>query len=404
MTDFDSHHIGLQQPQSQAHQETDTHLHDQPAPDVISTHHTSTFAAPHSPVHSPSGQQQPAAPQSFASTAAAESSTASTQQQQTEPLEAPLSSIQHTINQTGTAALPHSNAEKSAVPATAEHTQQQPSTFVHDASTQQPASTSDSINPSSATMSQQPQAAQQSQAAQQPVLHARGDTPSFPSSSIQHTDQTGTSQSEGMSVQTKQHQQEPEMHSAVSTPADATARVSEHVDDASGRRAGQAEQTGAGSELNAVDSAVSADREEGLAGSAAAAQSESQQADGPAATSHSQQEDAAQQSEVNLAPDASSDANQPPELTAQSSSAHADQQRREAERGAGFPAGPAGKTTCSCSLHTFYTSCKVLRGLQKGIKKAQSRYPYEGDSFELHATQASPSCDYKLLAGLTMSS
>ena len=400
MTDFDSHHIGLQQPQAQAHQETDTHLHDQPAPDVISTHHTATFAAPHSPVHSPSAQQQPAAPQSHASAAAAESTTASThqQQQQTKALEAPLSSIQHTINQTGTAALPHSSSEKSAVPATAEHTQHQPSTCVHDAFTQQLASTSDSINPSSATMSQQPQAAQQ------PVLHARDNTPSLPSSSIQYTGQTVMSQSEGMSVQTKQHQQEPEMHSAVSTPADASASVSEHVDNASGRRAWQAEQTGAGSELNALDSAVSADREQGLAGSAAAAQSESQQADGPAATSHSQQEDAAQQSEVNLAPDASSDANQPPELTAQSSSAHADQQRREAERRAGFPAGPAGKTTCSCSLHTFYTSCKVLRGLQKGIKKAQSRYPYEGDSFELHATQASPSCDYKLLAGLTMSS
>ena len=367
VTDFDSHHIGLQQPQAQVHQETDTHLHDQPAPDVISTHHTSTFAAPNSPVQSPSAQQQPAASPSHASAAAAESTTAPTHQQlqQPEPLEGPSSSTQHTFNQTATAALPPSTSGKPAVPASAEQTQQQPSTSVHDISTQQPTSTY-SMNPSPPTMSQQPQAAQQ------PVVHAHSETPSYTPSDAQHTGQTGTSQSEGMSVQTKRYQQEPEKYSGVSTPADATARGSEHVGGASGRQAGQADQTRAGTKLNALVSAVTADTEQEPAGSAAAAQSESQQAGVTAATaSHSQQEDAAQQSGDNSAPNTVSDANQPPELAAQSSSARAGQQGEEAERGAGFPTGPIGKTTCSCSLHTCCASCKVFSGLRNRINKVQ---------------------------------
>ena len=361
MTDFDSHHIGLQQPQGQAHQETDTHLHDQPAPDVISAHHTSTFAAPNSPVHSPSAQHQSAASPSQASAAAAESTTALTDQQQqhTGPLDMPVSSTPHTFDQTRTAALPHSSIEKSAVPASAEQSQQQPSTSMHDASTQHLTS-NDSMKPSPPTMSQQP------------VVHAHSEMPSYTPSDAQHTGQIGTPQSEGMSVQTKQYQQEPETYSAVSTPVDATAGGSEHVDAASGRQAGQAEQTAAGTQLNALDSAVTADREQQPAGSAAAAQSESQQAGVTVATaSHSQQEDTAQQSGVNPAPNALSDPDQPPELAAQSSSAHAGQQGVEAERGAGFPAGPIGKTTCSCSMHTRCDSCKVLSGLQKRIRNVQ---------------------------------
>ena len=357
--DFDSHHIGLQQPQAQAHQETDTHLHDQPAPDVSSIHHTSTLAAPGSPVQSSSAQQQAAAPPLHAS-AAAESTTAPTrrQQQQTGIFEAPSSSTQHTTNQTNTAALSHRSSGKSAVPANAEQTQHQPSTSMHDASTQQLATTSDSMHPSPPAISQQPQAAQQR------VVHARSETPSYTPSDVQHTGQPGVSQSEGMSVQTKQYQQEPEMYSAVSTPADSTARDSGHVDGTSGQQVEQAEQTGAGTELNARDSVVSADGEQGPAGTAAAAQSESQQADVTAATaSRSQQEDDAQQSGANPAPKALLDVDQPPEPAAQSSSARAEQQEGQAERGAGFPAGPVGKTICSSSLHICCGFCNLLRGL-----------------------------------------
>ena len=331
VTDFDSHHIGLQQPRAQAHQETDTHLHHQPAPDVTSTHHTSTFAAPNSPV------LPPAASPSHASVGAAESTTATThrQQQQTQGLEAPSSSTQHTFNQTNTAALPHSGSDNSAVPATTEPTQQQPSSSMHDASAQQPASTSDLMYPPPPTTSQQPQAVQQ------PAVHARSETPSYTPSDVLRTGQTGPSQSEGMSVQTQQHQQEPETYSAVSAPADATARDVKHVDDVSSRQTGLAEQTRASAQQNAVDSAASADREQGPASSASAAHNESQQADVTAATtSDGQQEDG-----VNPAPNALPDAEQPPEPAAPSSSAHARQQGEEAERGAGFPAGPVGKTT-----------------------------------------------------------
>ena len=306
VTDFDSHHIGLQQPQTQARQEIDTHLHDQPAPDVTSTHHTSTFAALNSPVHMPTAQQQPAASASHASAAAAEFTTAPThpQQQQTGGHEAPSSSTQHTLNQTGTAALPHSTSDKSAVPASAEQTQQQP------------------------------------QAPQQPAVHARSETPSYTPSDVQHTGQTGLSQSKGMSVQTQQHQQNPETHCAVSTPAHVTARGVEHIDDVSSRQTGLAEQTAAGTQQNALDSAASVDREQGPAASAAAAQNESQQADVTAATASAGQ----QESGIRPAPNAVPDAEQPPKPSAPSSSAHASQQGEDPERGAGFPAGPVGKT------------------------------------------------------------
>ena len=44
VTDFDSHHIGVHQPHAPPQDETDTHLHNQPAPDVMSQQPSSTFA------------------------------------------------------------------------------------------------------------------------------------------------------------------------------------------------------------------------------------------------------------------------------------------------------------------------------------------------------------------------
>lgn len=354
MTDFDSHRIGHQQPQAPAHQEIDTHLHHQPAPDVTSTQPTSTFAASTSPMQSPMAQHQPVTLPSHASPGAAEPTTAPThqQQQQTGAPEAPSSSTQPTPNQTETAALPHSSSQKSAAPAHAEQTQQQPSTRQHhDASSQQPASSSDSVHPPPLTMPQQPQADQQ------PAVHARSETPSYTPSNVQHTGHTGVSQSEGKSSQTKQHQQESVPHSAAS--ADATATGSGRADDASGRQVGQAGQTGAGNMQTPVASAAIPERQQGAAGSGAAAQNESQQGNVTAATaSPSQQGSAAQQSDVCLAPTALPD--QPPEVAATNSSAHAGQQGQEAERGAGFPAGPLGEAPCCCSMHTCIHASVLL--------------------------------------------
>ena len=407
VTDFDSHHIGLQQPQAPAHQENDTHLHDQPAPDVTSTKHTSAFAATSSPVHSPTPQQPAAAP-SHGRAAASEPTTASIheQQWQSRALEAPSSPTRHTCDQAGAAVAPgqpDSRPEDSVLPASAEQAPQEPSPSMHDASGafhQQPASASDSVYPLPPTMARQPEAATQ------PAIHARSDAPSYTPSDIEHTGQTSTSQSEGVSVQPEQ--QEPETRPAVATSADASATGGGHVDDTLGRQSGQAEQPEAGieqpeagieqpqagieqpqagveqpqagieqpqasAEQKPLASAAAAE-EELPAGSATAVPTETQQADVTAATASSQQADvtaataSSQQPDVTATPASS----QQPDVTAATAAsqqadvtaATASSQQNNAAQQRDLSAAPKASPDADQSSQVAAASSSILTGQQ----------------------------------------
>ena len=63
VSDFDTHHIGVQQPLASAQDETDTHLHNQPVPDVTSQQSAHTLAATQDVApHTSSSQQAPMQP------------------------------------------------------------------------------------------------------------------------------------------------------------------------------------------------------------------------------------------------------------------------------------------------------------------------------------------------------
>lgn len=58
MTDFDTHHIGVQQPHAPTQDETDTHLHNQPAPDITSDQPVLNFTATQDADHLSSSSHQ----------------------------------------------------------------------------------------------------------------------------------------------------------------------------------------------------------------------------------------------------------------------------------------------------------------------------------------------------------
>ncbi|KAL3149281.1 hypothetical protein ABBQ32_002097 [Trebouxia sp. C0010 RCD-2024] len=346
VTDFDSQHIGHQQPQAAPHQDTDTHLHDQPPPDVTSPQPTSNYAATSSPVHLPPAHQQGIDP-SHSSAAALESTEASTsgRQQHSDASQAPSSPTKQLFDQAGAAVLPeqpHSSSQEPMHPASAQQTLEQPSTSTPDpaaASNQRAMSMLpvDSASPPSPDISQQPNARQQ------PAIDARSETPSYTPADVEHTTQAAAFQSEDVSALPAQHQQVPGAHHTASTSSDPSTTDGEHVGNLSGRPSGPAEQTQAGTKQPPQASTGACDREELPAGAPKAAHTEEQLADTPAATaSHSQQDTGAQQSSSDPAPDAASDSADPSQEPMGSTGAPADQpgDAAGAERGAGFPAGP----------------------------------------------------------------
>lgn len=349
VTDFDSQHIGHQQPQAAPHQETDTHLHDQLPPDVTSPEPTASFAATSSPVHSPPAPQRGIDP-SHSSAAALESKEASTsgRQQHSDASQAPSSPTKRRFDQAGSAVLPEqprSSLQEPMHPASAQQTLKQPST-----STPDPAAASNqrapSMLPVDSASSPSPDTPQQPNTRQPPVIDARRETPSYTPSDVEHTSQTAAPQSEDLSMLPAQHQQVPEAHHALSTSSDPSATSGEPAGNPSGRPSGPAEQMQAGTDQPPQASTGASDSEELPAAAPKVAHTEAQLADTPAAAaSHSQQDTGAQQSSSDPAPDGLSDSADPAQEPLASTSASADQpgDAARAERGAGFPAGPVGE-------------------------------------------------------------
>ena len=201
VTDFDSHHIGLQQPHAAPQQETDTKLHHQPAPDVTSSQPSSTFSVTISPVHSPTLRQQ-AAQSSHDSSDASTSATPAPHDQQQQPQdgasEASSSAARHDYGQAGTATFPQQQQQQSqsqgsagpqTTPSSADQQpaeQEQPSvdTFAY-----QQDSGSDVVYPPPPGTPQPPETAQQLS------VDARGETPSYTPAAVEHTSPSTVAQS-----------------------------------------------------------------------------------------------------------------------------------------------------------------------------------------------------------------
>lgn len=106
VTDFDSHHIGVQQPHAPPQDETDTHLHNQPAPDVMSQQPSSTFAQT-SASHPISNDQLPNQSTSSNASNSHDQPAGQHQMQQNDGSDA-SPRHRHQYEQSGTALVPHS--------------------------------------------------------------------------------------------------------------------------------------------------------------------------------------------------------------------------------------------------------------------------------------------------------
>lgn len=355
MTDFDSHHIGLQQPSAPPQQETDTHLHNQPAPDVTSTQPSSSFTATTSPVQSPTSRQQAAHADSNAS--APDASAPQTSQQQDGADGALSSPPRQAFDQAGAAVFPQqpsgqsqTSTAASTLQAAGQQAEQEPSVSVSeaeagsnvsaseaaDAFNQQQASGSDPVYPPPPSTSQQPQTAQQ------PSVDARGETPSYTPADAEHTGQTHMPSTESAPAQ---HQQEAETvsaapHTLVSNKTQAGA------DSAGAPQASRTQEGQAASEQKVQSSSAPADIEQQNKHFVAAAAAEGQRPDvsSPAASGSQYTGSSRLHGAVGPATDMP-EADQLSEAVA-SSSDGAKQPVKETERGADFPAGPIGETQC----------------------------------------------------------
>ncbi len=111
VSDFDTHHIGVQQPHASPQDETDTHLHNQPVPDVTSQQlaHTSAATQEFGP-HTSSSQQLSMQPHASNPSAGQNQSAAQSAQPQAHAFDVlPTHSQQHR-DQSGVAVFPQSQA------------------------------------------------------------------------------------------------------------------------------------------------------------------------------------------------------------------------------------------------------------------------------------------------------
>ena len=111
VSDFDTHHIGVQQPHASSQDETDTHLHIQAVPDVTSQQpaHTLTATQDFAP-HTSSSQQLPVQPHASTPGAAHDQSAAQIAQPQADVSGLLPTHSQQEYDQSGVAVFPQSQA------------------------------------------------------------------------------------------------------------------------------------------------------------------------------------------------------------------------------------------------------------------------------------------------------
>lgn len=111
VSDFDTHHIGVQQPHASSQDETDTHLHNQAVPDVTSQQpaHTLTATQDFAP-HTSSSQQLPMQPHASTPGAAHGQSAAQSAQPQADVSGLLPTHSQQEYDQSGVAVFPQSQA------------------------------------------------------------------------------------------------------------------------------------------------------------------------------------------------------------------------------------------------------------------------------------------------------
>ena len=368
VSDFDTHHIGLQQPHTTPQDEPDTHLHNQLAPDVIGQQPSSTYIATEDSRQSPSSSHQLATqlPSSSNSAGHDQSATHSTLQREGD-LEASSSQSRQQFNQSGTAVFPpqqtgqmHSSTGVQSSSQAAPEQHEEESII----GAQQAANAYQQQHPAGAVTPDQPSSSDQPQPQQQPAIDASAEVTSFKPSDVPNTAHVSTATSSSLQQQPARSDQDAEaasiqqqqaettggtMSENVRTPGLQPTQHQEHeatasdaqqlqpaesaVQDSDSQLPGVVEQ-----QLEAASSAPDARPNAAQAPEAAISASDirpgAAQAPGPAALSHVQQEKSDAQAE---------------------------------DRGAGFPAGPLGDYHCltaHCYVCVVVWLCLLLPVLQ----------------------------------------
>lgn len=379
VSDFDTHHIGVQQPLASAQDETDTHLHNQPVPDVTSQQSAHTLAATQDVApHTSSSQQAPMQPHASNPGAGHDQSAAQPAQPQAHVSGLLPSHSQQQHDQSGVAVFLQSQAgqlsssSEASIPP-AEHQLQDQLQEEASISAQEAAGAFRQQDPASHNDPGQALSSGQSQQQQQLRVDASAEVPSYtqlhPDGApyIVHSSTDAQQQQAGPSADpelpsTAQMQAPPsdaaglpvaqqEQHAGQSQAAD---MPSDHHQQQAG--VGEAAQTSSSQQVQTSEESASqtsalqaAQHEPGHLGSqqddAVAA---AQQRQDPAETASDLQGVGQQQPEANSS---SSDPQRAESLTLEAATSSGVQQEgseREAEdRGAGFPVGPLGDLSSS---------------------------------------------------------
>ena len=365
VSDFDTHHIGLQQPHTTPQDEPDTHLHNQLAPDVIGQQPSSTYIATEDTGQSPSSSHQLATqlPSSTNSAGHDQSAKQSTLQREGD-LEASSSQSRQQFNQSGTAVFPpqqtgqmHSSTGVQSSSQAAPEQHEEESVI----GAQQAANAYQQQHPAGAVTPDQPLSSDQPQPQQQPAIDASAEVTSFipsdtpntahvstaTSSSLQQQPARSDQDAEAASIQQQQAETtggtmsedvqtpvlQPQKHGATASDAQQLQPAESAVQDSDSQLLGVVEQ-----QLEAASSVSDARPNAAQAPEAAISASDirpgAAQAPGPAALSDVQQKK----------PDAQAE-----------------------DRGAGFPAGPLGDYHCltaHCYVCVEVWLCPLLPVLQ----------------------------------------
>ncbi len=384
VSDFDTHHIGVQQPHASPQDETDTHLHNQPVPDVTSQQPAHTLAATQDfAPHTSSSQQLPMQPHASNSGAGHDQSAAQSAQPQAHVSGLLPTPSQQQQDQSGVAVFPQSQADQlsssseASIPPAEHQLQEEASVSAQEAAgafeQQAPASHNDPDQASSSGQSPQQQQLRVDASAEVPsytLLHPDGAPHTVHSSTNAQQQQAGPSAdpelpstaqmqappSDTAGVPVAQQEQHAGQTEAAGMPSDHQqhqAGVNEPAQTSSSQQVQTSEESA--SQTSALQAAQHEpghlDSQQGDATAAG------QQRQDSAETASASQGVGQQQPETNSV---AHDAQRGGSLTLEAATSSGVQQEgseREAEdRGAGFPVGPLGNHL----RQTLFSVCKHM--------------------------------------------
>ena len=382
VSDFDTHHIGLQQPHTTPQDEPDTRLHNQLAPDVIGQQPSSTYIATEDTGQSPSSSHQLATQLPSSSNSAGHDQQLTLQREG--DLEASSSQSRQQFNQSGSAVFPpqqtgqmHSSTGVQSSSQAAPEQHEEESVI----GAQQAANAYQQQHPAGAVTPDQPSSSDQPQPQQQPAIDASAEVTSFKPSDVPDTAHVSTATSSSLQQQPARSDQDAEAASTQQQQAETTGgAMSEDVRTPVLQPTQHQEHGATASDAQQLQPAESAVQDSGsqlpgvveqqleAASSAPDARADAAQASEATSSVSDARPNAAQApAAATSASDIRPGAAQAPGPATLSDVQQEKSDAQAEDRGAGFPAGPLGDYHCltaHCYACVVVWLCLLLPVLQ----------------------------------------